>query len=57
MFTTQASTGFSQPLFNPLRFDLEAYGSTDAPGQEVAHTKQHATPPSTVSTTNICAPQ
>jgi hypothetical protein len=57
MFTTQASTGFSQPLFNPLRFDLEAYGSTNALGQEVAHTKQHATPPSTVATTNICAPQ
>lgn len=57
MFSTQASTGFSRPLFNPLQFDLEAYGSTGAPGQEVAHTKQHATPPSTVSTTNICAPQ
>ena len=57
MFATQSSIGLTKPLFNPLQFDLEAYASSGAPGQAVAHTKQSATPPSTVSTTNICAPQ
>ncbi len=56
MFAPQTDIGVSIPLFTPLQFALEAYPGSN-PGQPVAHTNQSATPPSTVSTHNVCAPQ
>ncbi len=57
LFGPQTAAGLSQPLFNPLQFDLEAYPSATSPGQPVAHTRQVATAPSTTATNNVCTPQ